>query len=112
MNEDPKLETLASVLAGLENYPHYYALFIGGRRPFKSDSPCAILDPHETDDPDDDPPFAVKHRLKSHLSVHTVRQILMNARAQRSNLTTDDAVRAINYYYRNDAFIDFGELIS
>lgn len=107
MNENPELGTLDTALAVLEKYPHYYVLFIGGRRPFKPDNPCAVLDPHETDDPDDDPPFAVKHKLRSRLSVHTVRQILMNARVQRPRLSTEELLKALNYYYRHDAFISF-----
>ena len=99
--------TLGDVLLRAKSFRWNEALFIDGKPPFDSDSPAAILDPDDSEDPDTDPDFAIQNGLRYALSVQDVQDIVENAALQKRQLNLDDLVRAFNYYFEHDAFITF-----
>jgi hypothetical protein len=98
---------LGEVLSTIRTFKWNYALYIGGDFPFEHDSPCAVLDPNDSDDPDLDPDFAIQHDLEYALSVQQAQDVVENAMAQKKQLDIEDILEAFNFYYENDAFIKF-----
>jgi hypothetical protein len=64
--------------------------------------------PEFEDEPDADiPEFAKTNNLKRVLSVSNIQDIVSNARAQKLDVTVEELFQAFEYYYKNDAFINF-----
>ena len=100
------LITLAAVLLGADDLPWEYALYIPALTPcWLKDMPVMVLDPEETDDPDDDPDEACKNGLKYALTISCLQDVVENARAQDCSVNLDILIKALKYYYDNDAFI-------
>jgi hypothetical protein len=101
------LQTLAKVLFGVGDLSWDYALYIPASNPsWLPDMPVMVLDPEESDDPDDDPDEAKKNNLKYALTISSVQDVVDNARAQDANADLNILIKALKYYYDNDAFID------
>jgi hypothetical protein len=62
-------------------------------------------DDYENDD--DEPQYAKQNNLKYVLNTQTFCDIIYNARLQKNQVSLEDLFRAFNFYYENDAFIDF-----
>lgn len=98
--------TLAKVLLKIEDLPWEYALYIpAAGATWTEDMKCMVLDPEETDDPDDDPDVAKANGLKYALTISDVQDIIENANAQKKNVDQRELIEAIKYYYDNGAFI-------
>lgn len=103
-----ELLPLGHLLAHAHHLPARGWLFLSSQpRPAALDSLCAVIDLDEVDDADN-PPFALEHGLELVLDMGTVRSIANNARQQLVGQEVEPAVllRALGYYFRNDAFID------
>ena len=97
---------LAKVLLGVDDLPWEYALYIPASSPgWLPDMSVMVLDPDETDDPDDDPDEAKDNGLKYALTISSVQDIVNNARSQKANVDMNVLIKALKYYYDNDAFI-------
>ena len=71
-----------------------------------ADTPCAILDPSDSDDPGViDPEFAVTHSLKYALYMSDLDGVVRNAQQQVRNPGISVLLDALNYYLEFDAFI-------
>ena len=78
---------------------------------------CMILDLNETEDPDDDPVQAKENGLTYALHASDFQEIFGNLKEQvdclrgKDHRTLDLAlfIKALEYYYDNDAFIDLEE---
>lgn len=104
-----KLITLEKVLSDTENLPWEYALYIPESSPsWQQDMPVIVLDPEETEDPDDDPVQAKKNGLKYAMSISSLQDVIENARTQDPDTNFDTLAEALKYYYDNDAFISLG----
>lgn len=100
------LITLAKVLLKIEDLPWEYALYIPAVDAVWSENmKCMVLDPEETDDPDDDPDIAKANGLKYALTISDVQDIVVNAKAQKEDVKQELILQAIKYYYDNGAFI-------
>lgn len=100
------LITLAKVLSEAENLPWEYALYIPKSSPsWQQHMSVMVLDPEVTDDPDDDPDEAKKHGLKYALTISSLQDVVENAQAQDASVNIDVLIKALKYYYDNDAFI-------
>ena len=100
------LITLAKVLLKIEDLPWEYALYIpAAGANWSEDMKCMVLDPEETDDPDDDSDIAKANGLKYALTISDVQDIVENANAQKKNVDQKVLIDAIKYYYDNGAFI-------
>lgn len=53
------------------------------------------------------PPFALKNNLMFISSGETVCDVIVSALLQKANATIDELVDALNYYAKNDAFIEY-----
>jgi hypothetical protein len=101
----PKIETLAEALEDIDKRPWNHALFVEGACPWRGDSRCAVLDPDESDDAEEDPPFATEHGLTYVLTMADAQSVAKNVKQQMPSAGPRDLVRAFNFYVRNDAFI-------
>ncbi len=104
-----EMRLLGQVLLNVDQLPWKHALFLEGERPWGENTQTMILDPDDVEDPntDDEPEVAKQHGLRYGLLVADVVDIVENARAQQPNVTMSELIQAFNYYYDNDAFIEF-----
>ncbi|MEZ8639221.1 hypothetical protein AB6D55_04575 [Vibrio splendidus] len=100
------LITLAKVLLKIEDLPWEYALYIPrANATWSEDMKCMVLDPEETNDPDDDPDVARANGLKYALTISDLQDIVENVNAQKKSVDQKVLIDAIKYYYDNGAFI-------
>ncbi len=101
------LITLAKVFLNIHDLPWEYALYIpSSDADWSSNMECMILDPEETDDPDDDPDMAKNNGLKYALTISAVQDVVENIISQNKNADMEMLIKALKYYYDNDAFIN------
>jgi hypothetical protein len=103
------IQPLWLVIEQIDDLPWDHALYLGGDKPWNASTPTAVLDPDDVDglDEDENPAFAEQAGLRYVLSVQEVQGIVANARQQKSDLSLDDLVVAFNFYYDNDAYIEW-----
>lgn len=100
------LITLATVLLKVDELPWEYALYIPEEgAAWAEDMNCMVLDPEETEDPDDDPNVAKENSLKYALTISDVQDIVENVNAQKKSIDQKTVIDAIRYYYDKGAFI-------
>ncbi|MFT4929082.1 MAG: hypothetical protein ACI8WB_005212 [Phenylobacterium sp.] len=101
------LTTLSKVLLNIDNLPWEYALYIPSvNAGWSRDIKCMVLDPEETEDPDDDPDEAKNNGMKYALGISDVQDVMENILAQKRTLDLNLQIKALKYYYDNDAFIE------
>lgn len=105
---NPAIITLGEVLQNPEQHSWKLALYVEPKEQWDAHTRAAVLDPNETEDPDEEPEFAKQNGLRYALEIGAVKEIVDNAREQRPSATVDELLAAFNYYYDRDAFIDFG----
>ena len=99
------LITLAKVLLKIEDLPWEYALYIpAADATWSVDMKCMVLDPEETDDPDDDPDIAKENGFKYALTISDVQDVVENTHAQKKHVDLKVLIDAIKFYYNNGAF--------
>ncbi|MBW4966325.1 MULTISPECIES: hypothetical protein [unclassified Pseudoalteromonas] len=100
------LITLDKVLLKIETLPWDYALYIPAvDTVWDERMMCMILDPEETEDPDDDPEIAKRNGLKYALSISDVQDVSENLNAQIKDVEQEFLIAAVKYYYDKGAFI-------
>ena len=102
-----RIRCLLEVLDIVETLPWDQALYLGGTPPWDACSPCAVLDPDEYDGPEERLLSGGEHEFHYALSIATVQDIVANAKAQKPDVDLRGLIEALNYYYKNDAFIEF-----
>ncbi len=102
-----KVQTLADVLRDVSEFRWQHSLYLPGRGPWDEESVCAVLDPEDSDDPDEEPEEAQRLGLICALSVQITQSIVENAREQKPDVTLKDVTAAFNFYFDNDAYILF-----
>ena len=102
-----ELRRLTEVLSEVEELPWNHALYLPFNSKWALDTQCAILDPDDCSDDEENPPLAIQHGLSYALTVQQLQGIRANAAAQLSTLSEEDLLTALLYYYDNDAFIKF-----
>lgn len=100
---------LVDFLRRVSTFRWDYALFVAGARPYGRTTPCGVFDPNDSEDPDEDPAEVKALGLKYALGVQDVRDILENAAEQKSEVSEDELIGALNFYLSRDAFIDFSK---
>lgn len=104
-----RIQTLDEVLTSAEDLPWDQALFVKRGHPWSLDMPCAVLDPNDSPDPDQDPEFAVVNGLGYTLGIQSVQAAVRNARLQNPAIGLPGLLAALVYYFDNDAFLEFGD---
>jgi hypothetical protein len=99
--------SLAQVLWSINDLPWDYALYIPiADTSWTEDMKCMVLDPETTNNPDDDPDEAKSNGLKYALTIGEVQDVVENIKAQKHNAEIGLIIKALNFFYENDAFID------
>jgi hypothetical protein len=106
------ITTLGDVLRDAEELDWRHALYLSLSEVRNEATPCAVIPPDESDNPDDLrpddlPPFAKEHGLRYALGIAAVQDIIANARLQKPNADVGDLLTAFLFYFDHDAFIVF-----
>lgn len=102
--------SLSEVLEHIEELDWQLALFLNPDEEWTLLTPCAVLDPDDVeDDEDEEPLYAQENGLTYALDVNRVKGIVRNAREQKSDCTAADLLRAFLFYYDHDAYLDFAK---
>ena len=104
-----RFRKLINVLREIKEYPDECDLYMKDEFPWSAATPCAVLSTRDLF-PEEDPPFAVEKGLRHGLSVQQAQDMVSNAKEQKRQLTDEEIIRAFNYYYDNDAYVDLGRL--
>lgn len=100
------LLTLATLLMSVSDLSWNYALYIPvSNSSWLANMPVMVLNPEETDNPDDDPDEATINGFKYGLMISNVQDVVNNARAQDAHASLEVLIQALKYYYDNDAFL-------
>ena len=103
MKEAEALE-LGTILEGAPEYSWTASLYL---QPETSWSKRTIAQVVETDRYTREPAEPVVAGLRRVLSMQDVKGVVLNARAQRAQVSTEELVEALRYYALKDAFINF-----
>lgn len=115
------LITLEDIFKNIDDLPWDYGVYIPlntkGDSVFFGDMQCMILYLEKTEDPDDVPVQAKENGLRLALHVADFQSIFRNLKEQvdclrgKDHRTLDLAlfIKALEYYYDNDAYIDLEE---
>ena len=71
---------------------------------------CYIFDYPDYDDETGEeilPEYAVKHQMKCVTTFEALQEVIVNSLGQRSDLTVEQLIDAVNYYFDNIAFMEF-----
>lgn len=100
---------LTSIIESINSFPWNYMLYLAHQHPWDEQTPCIILDPddNDSDDPDEEPVVVKRLGFKPALGVSETQEVVLNAESQLTNINAPDLIRAFNYYYANDAFMEF-----
>jgi len=97
--------TLSEVLSEIESIPWEYDLYI---RELSANSPAMVLNEENEELDDNEQVIVAKEKgMTLFLSIQTVQSIISNLKAQTPNPSSIQKLKALNYYYENDAFIDY-----
>ncbi|WNG52018.1 hypothetical protein F0U60_53865 [Archangium minus] len=102
---DSQLALLGDVLQRIEEFHWQDFLFAETRPPWTAETRCAVLerDPYSDELPDE----AKRLSLVPVLDIQVVQSVVRNAMLQRPDLQAADLVRALEFYFKRDAFIEF-----
>ncbi|WNZ63997.1 hypothetical protein QEG98_10045 [Myxococcus sp. MxC21-1] len=101
-----KLLSLGEVLVHINECHWEDFLYAEGRPPWTVETRCVVI---ERDPYSDELPEAAKAlSLVPVLQVSDVKSVVRNAKQQRPDVSTEDLVRALTFYFQKDAYIDFG----
>lgn len=100
---------LSDLLGHIRDHAWNDEIYLPPGPPWREASPCIVLDHGARDDPEEIPPIASRNGLTRVVSVANARSIVENAKLQLGQVTPRDLIESFNYYFANDAFIDFEE---
>ncbi|HBB9961192.1 TPA: hypothetical protein JG851_004291 [Vibrio parahaemolyticus] len=97
---------LDTILLNVNKLPWEYALYIPSQmNEWSENTQCMVLDPDETDDPDDDPEAAKLNGFKYAFSVSILQDIIHNLKNQNPRIDNKMSIKAIKHYYEHDSFL-------
>ena len=97
---------LKQVLINISEFDWSYALYLEAGEVWNLNTKCAVLDPNDVEDDDEElPTYAKKNKLVYVLTIQEIKGIIKNAYQQKKDCSEDDLLKAFVYYYDNDAFI-------
>jgi hypothetical protein len=100
-----KLFGLRELLVDVQDFSWKDSLFLPTTGTLSLDSNCAVLNMDDLDEDEETPKFAIDNNLKYALTIQDVKDVVKNIREQSPECTDDDLLKALLYYYQNDAFI-------
>jgi hypothetical protein len=90
---------LTSLFLGLTDYAPEDALYLKDEPPFSRDTLCIVLNE------DEDAAFAIDNGYYAVFSIGLVQEIVLRASEHIPDLTLDEVLDALTYYYNHDDFI-------
>lgn len=99
------LISLRDLLVDVEKYSWKDSLFFSKEGEWSLDSNCAVLNMDDLEDDEEIPPFAFDNNLRYVLTIQEVQDVVKNIRLQNEDCSEEDLIKALLYYYKNDAFI-------
>ena len=105
-----ELVTLNLVLAKIDKLPWDYALYIPKKNDnFTSAMKCIVLDADDMEgaDADVDPDLAISNELTYALTIQSIQGVVKNLKSQIVNYDLTKALQSLQYYYDNDAFLEY-----
>ena len=107
-NDNMNNETLRNVLLKVLDISWSLALYLPKNRVnWNLDTLAMIEDPDdvESDELDDDPEIIKEANYKYVLSIQMLQRIVTNAKLQKENVTEEDLLQCLIYYFNNDAYL-------
>ena len=102
---------LSQVLESAEQLPFEGDLFLPKNEKLNQDTKCAILlEDDNFEFTEETLLFAETHGLNYHFGIYLVQDVVGNAKLQKSEVSVDELVTALEHYLEYDAFYDFGNL--
>jgi hypothetical protein len=100
-----KIMKLSDLLSGVEDLSWKGYLYLPKSEAWDLNTSCAIVDNEE--DELSNKKFIEDRNLKYALGIASVRGIVSNASSQKDDIELVDLLKALLFYYDNDAFIEF-----
>jgi len=104
--EKPRLSTIGAVLKSIHELPWNHALYLPSGETWLLSTKCAVLDPDDCEDEEEEPAFARESGLGYALGIQDVRGVVENARQQKPDIDLATLLQSLRYYYDNDAFME------
>jgi hypothetical protein len=102
---------LSQILESAEKLPSQSDLFLPKNERLSKDTKCAVLiDDDNFEFTEETLSFAETHGLNRHFGIELVQDFVANAKLQKSVLSVEELVTALEYYLEYDAFYDFGNV--
>lgn len=101
-------ETIRNVLLKVLDIPWNLALYLPKNTVnWNLDTLAMIEDPDnvESDEPDDDPEVIKASNYKYVISIQMLQNIVTNAKLQKVNVTEEELLQCLIYYFNNDAYL-------
>ncbi|WP_395682080.1 hypothetical protein [Dokdonella sp.] len=96
---------LKDAVVHASDFPWNYSLYLPKDQPWNLTTPCLVRDPDAEDAELSD--AANDLGFDYVLNMQQVQSIVRNAQKQLVRITDEDLLRALLYYYDNDAYITF-----
>lgn len=101
-------ETIRNVLLKVLDIPWNLALYLPKNTVnWNLDTLAMIEDPDdiESDELDDDPEVIKEANYKYVISIQMLQSIVTNAKLQKANVTEEELLHCLIYYFNNDAYL-------
>ena len=96
-----KPEPLRTILDNIQSYPWDATLYLKGQHRWTPETFGVVLSPDRNPAEEDE--------FQHALSLQQVQDVIENAKNQKPDVDTEQLVEALNYYFRNDAFINLSK---
>lgn len=107
------LHLFRNVLLNAEQFPWNASLYLPKGEKWNLSSSCAVLTPDPNrEDIDEEPELAEINNLCYALHFSSIQDIVSNAKQQLPNADARKIFKAFQFYFENDAFIDFLKEVS
>lgn len=101
-----KLLSLRELLSD-RTLPFDHHVLLPSESKWHLDTLCAIVESDEIAEPENHP-LALENKFSCSIGTNEVLDIIANAREQVPRATVEQLLDAFEFYYENDAFIEFG----
>lgn len=102
---DIKLENITTILEKINDISWKLSLYSAEQYPFNTESVGVVLDANEEEYAH--AAFIKENNLRYILGIQTIQDIVINAKGQKHDVSTNNLLEALNFYIKNDAFIKF-----
>ena len=103
MNE---INTIENILQNIEHLQWHDALYFPKYdQSWKKDMPIMVLDPEDSEDPDDDPLVVKENGFVYMLTVSSAQDVMRNLLSQHESADIEVKLKALKYYFDRNAYI-------